>query len=195
MMAIGITTFCATSSATASEIFAGIQKGIVGGNPGNLPEQNDSQPPAGLERPERRKDAAKTTEAVRQLLGKNVANQDGRQMGRVDAVATAGDGRIVYILISQTRSRERLNPIPFSSIRFDAGTGVVILDNVDEKKLAQAPAINLDELDRLEDPDFRTHVNGYYGQDQDPSDEAGSGTVEKDPEGHPDRSEKPEQRI
>lgn len=98
------------------------------------------------------------------ILGKNVKNYQGQDLGLVGALATIND-KPVYIIIVQNGGN-KLIPIPFGSSRFDARQDVVVLD-IDQSTLSQAPTITPDELEKLNDPEFQSQVHSYYGQESD----------------------------
>lgn len=98
-----------------------------------------------------------------EMLGKNVQNQQGQNLGQVLALASR-NGEIAYILIAKNGDPRELNPIPFGATHFDSQKDAVIL-SVSDSELAQAPSIGIDELQMLDDPEFESEVNSYYGQE------------------------------
>jgi hypothetical protein len=101
---------------------------------------------------------------VDNMLGKSVQNEQGQDFGRVFALATR-NGEIAYILMAKEGNASELTPIPFSAARFDTQTDAFILSDAADSELAQAPTITLDELQKLDDPEFERRVHSYYGQE------------------------------
>jgi hypothetical protein len=93
-----------------------------------------------------------------------VQNKQGQDLGRVLALATK-NGVAAYLLVAKNGSERELTPIPVSAAQFDPQTNAVILMGVYEKDLALAPTISIDQLERLDDPEFENQVHSYYGQE------------------------------
>ncbi|MDD5204375.1 MAG: PRC-barrel domain-containing protein [Desulfobacterales bacterium] len=99
------------------------------------------------------------------LIDRHVRNQLGHELGQVNDLVFQKDGRIAYVLLSQSEGRE-LIPIPFRSIRFDQHENGFIMTSEDKTRLEGAPAIGKDQWNRLEDPIFEKEVFNYYGEGQ-----------------------------
>lgn len=98
-----------------------------------------------------------------QILGKHVKNQQGQDFGRVFALAARND-QIVYILMAKSGSTGELTPIPFTAAHFDPQMDAVVLSKMADSEFSQAPTLSIDDLQKLDDPEFERQVHSYYGQ-------------------------------
>lgn len=102
-----------------------------------------------------------TPSVAGQILGKNVQNPQGQDLGRVIALSTR-EGRIAYILVSKPGRRDWV-PIPPGAAHLNPQQDAVILKDVDVARMAKAPALDPDEPQMLDDPYFESEVRSYYG--------------------------------
>jgi sporulation protein YlmC with PRC-barrel domain len=109
------------------------------------------------------KEETVATSLASKLIARNVRNQLGQDLGRVNDLVFQKDGRIAYVLLSQSAGHQ-LIPVPFRSIRFDQHENGFITTNVEKTRLEGAPAIRKDQWNRLEDPAFEKEVFSYYGK-------------------------------
>jgi hypothetical protein len=94
--------------------------------------------------------------------GLRVENALGQDIGRVVALAQRGE-EIAYLLVEKNGSTGELIPIPVSAAYLDLQKNAVLLLLTDSQ-LSQAPTLSLDDLQRLNDPDFEEQVHSYYEQ-------------------------------
>jgi sporulation protein YlmC with PRC-barrel domain len=99
------------------------------------------------------------------LIYRNVRNQLGQELGQVNDLVFHKDGRIAYVLLSQSAGQQ-LIPVPFRTIRFDRHENGFIVTNAEKTRLEGAPAIQKDQWNKLEDLDFEKEVFSYYGGDR-----------------------------
>jgi sporulation protein YlmC with PRC-barrel domain len=97
------------------------------------------------------------------LIDRNVRNQLGHELGQVNDLVFQKDGRIGYVLLSQSEGRH-LIPVPFKRIRFDQHENGFIRMSGERTRLEGAPAIGKDQWNRLDDPAFEKEVFSYYGE-------------------------------
>ncbi|RJR33414.1 MAG: PRC-barrel domain containing protein [Desulfobacteraceae bacterium] len=104
---------------------------------------------------------------ISELMDKKVKNQQGQDLGQIEDLVVAKDGRISYIILSQggvLGIGDKLTPIPFKNAQFDEQQDAVILSNIDKQKLENAPTISQGDWERLSDPGFERELFSYYGQ-------------------------------
>lgn len=85
-----------------------------------------------------------------------VQNTDGQVVGRVVAVAERL-GELTYILVAKEGTIGELTPIPAGAAYFDPWREVIVVD-VADPELAEAPSLTPDELQKLDDPEFESLV-------------------------------------
>ncbi len=92
-----------------------------------------------------------------------VQDLQGNEVGQVVALTTK-DNEVGYFLVALNGSEGKLTPIPFSAARFDPQNNVLVLLDVEDSELAQAPAINRDKMQNPGDPDSEQY-RSYYGEE------------------------------
>lgn len=119
----------------------------------------------------------------KEMLGKNVQNLQGREFGRVVALATR-DGETAYIIMTRIGGGEgELTPIPFDAAYFDPQKDAVVLTtDMDDSWISQAPSFMLDEMEKLGDPEFERRVHGYFGEGPGLGESSGQGLPSKESE-------------
>lgn len=116
-----------------------------------------------------------------------VQDLQGNEIGQVVAVATR-DNEDAYYLVALNGSKGELTPIPFSAARFDPEANKVILLDVEDSELAQAPAISRDEMQKPDDSEFEREFRSYYGQEFPQQEESGNGMNSEEGLGSPERA-------
>ena len=104
-----------------------------------------------------------TESAMDDMLGKDVQNEQGQVLGQVVALSIKS-GEITYILVSKDGNEQELAVIPYAAAHFDPRKNAVVLSDVDDSRLTRAPSLTPDELQKLEDPEFKNRVRSYYGR-------------------------------
>lgn len=102
------------------------------------------------------------------LIGKEVQNRQGEDLGDVHDVVLGPDGQISYIILSHggiLGVGGDLYPVPKDAITYNTQNDVVML-NMDKAKLEQAPKIQENDLAQLKNPEYTQQVHGYYGVEQ-----------------------------
>lgn len=104
---------------------------------------------------------------ISELMDKKVKNEQGQDLGQIEDLVVAQDGRISYIIVSQGGVMgigDKLTPIPFKNARFSEQQDAVILSNIDKQKLENAPTISQGDWQMLSDPGFESELFSYYGE-------------------------------
>lgn len=120
-------------------------------------------------------------------VGIPVIDLQGNQVGQVVAL-TARDNEAWYFLVALNGRQGELTPIPFTAARFDPQTKVLVLLDVEDPELAQAPAARRDPLQKPDDPDLERRFRGYYGEEPGEQEESGNGINSEEGMGSQDRS-------
>lgn len=105
-----------------------------------------------------------------ELIGKQVQNRQGEDLGEVHDVVLGPDGQVGYIILSRggvLGMGENLYPIPKDAVSFDQQNDIVMVD-IDQQRLEQAPTIASDDLSGLSNPDYAQRVHSYYGVEAKP---------------------------
>jgi sporulation protein YlmC with PRC-barrel domain len=105
------------------------------------------------------------TQQASNIIGKDVKNDKGEDLGKVDDIIIV-DGQAQYLILSHgglLGIGDKLVPVPFQ--RADVTKDAVVLRDVDKQLLEKAPNIDKDELRTLGEPEFEGKIYGYYGQE------------------------------
>jgi len=163
-----IFAFAATQSMAAGDQQKGVQTG------GQYEKQDEKAGAAGKSTMDRSRQlgsqGAAQVSRISELMDKKVKNQQGQDLGQIEDLVVAKDGRISYIILSQggvLGIGDKLTPIPFKNAQFDEQQDAVILSNIDKQKLENAPTISQGDWQRLSDPGFERELFSYYGQQSD----------------------------
>jgi sporulation protein YlmC with PRC-barrel domain len=160
--------------AVAQAMAGGQQKGAQTGQGSQYDKQDEKAGAAGqstMDRPGQlgagSQQGAARVSRISELMDKKVKNQQGEDLGQIEDLVVAEDGRISYIILSQGGVMgigDKLVPVPFKNAQFDQQQDEVILSNVDKQKLENAPTISQGDWQRLSDPGFERELFSYYGE-------------------------------
>ncbi|MDI6854652.1 MAG: PRC-barrel domain-containing protein [Deltaproteobacteria bacterium] len=103
-----------------------------------------------------------------QVLGSTAIDDQGRLLGTVEDVVVDKRGKVQHLVLSSdTRQRlsRQLIPVPFKAAEMDIREGAVVLENVNQRKLEQAPNFSEQEWRKLAEPEFERRVYSYYGRE------------------------------
>jgi len=104
-----------------------------------------------------------------EIIGLNVKDRTGEQLGEVEDIVIGKDGRVQYIIISHggvLGIGENMVPIPYKTAEVDVEQDAIVLKNVDKQMLEKAPNFSDEDWANIGEPAFEQKVNSYYGQEK-----------------------------
>ncbi len=100
-----------------------------------------------------------------EIIGQNVQNQQGEDLGEIEEVVFDQQGNISYIVLSKKGIMGmggEMIPIPWQAADLSGQKENLVL-NIEKEKLDQAPTFKEGEWNNLEEQNFQQQVRGYYG--------------------------------
>ena len=97
------------------------------------------------------------------LIGKTAKDQQGNDLGEIKDLVVDQSGRAAYLILSSSETAGKLVPVPYSQAGISMQQDEIILQNIDQAKLQNAPAFTEDEWQKLSRSDFEQEVRGYFG--------------------------------
>ncbi len=103
------------------------------------------------------------------LIGMNVRNEQGEELGSVDdIVIDVRTGKVQYVAMSVGTVLGlggKLLAVPFDNLQFDHGQDeMFFVLNMSAEKVAAAPGFDEDHWPNLADPDWTAKINKHYRQ-------------------------------
>jgi sporulation protein YlmC with PRC-barrel domain len=101
-----------------------------------------------------------------EFIGKNVKNQLGENIGKVDDIIFNSSGNINYLILSRggfLGIGVELVPVPWHTENIDIQRGALIM-NIDRHKLDEAPSFSRREWENIEEQRFQERVHGYFDE-------------------------------
>lgn len=121
------------------------------------------------------------------LMGRTVMNLEGQDLGSINEVLIAENGRIKYAILDQggivgrgllgRRISDELYAVPWSMMNAKPTEGKLTLD-VSAERLKMAPTVKRGEWTNLDNPEFEGAIHGYYGGEE--SEETSSATAARE---------------
>jgi len=108
-----------------------------------------------------------TSSRASEIIGLNVKDRTGEQVGEVEDIVIGRDGRVQYLIISHgglLGIGENMVPIPYRMTNMEVGEDAIVLKNVDKQMLENAPNFSDKDWESTGDPTFEQKINTYYGQ-------------------------------
>jgi sporulation protein YlmC with PRC-barrel domain len=109
------------------------------------------------------------TERASKILDKDVKDQKGEDVGKVNDLLMNRNGQVEYLIVSQggvLGIGDKLIPIPFRMARVDTKNDNVVLMNIDKEKLEKAPHFASDKWNEMNTADFDKRIHSYYGAER-----------------------------
>jgi len=106
------------------------------------------------------------TERASKILDKDVKDQKGEDVGKVNDILMNRNGQVEYLIVSQggvLGVGEKLIPIPFRKVRVDTKNDDIVLMNIDKEKLEKAPHFTSEKWNEMNTADFDKRIHSYYG--------------------------------
>jgi sporulation protein YlmC with PRC-barrel domain len=100
------------------------------------------------------------------LSGMNVENASGENLGKVhNTMVDLPDGRVAFVLLApKGAGRDEFVVLPPMALTLNS-EGRSLVTNLDTDKLASAPKVARNQLNKLDDASFASEVYRYYGKD------------------------------
>jgi sporulation protein YlmC with PRC-barrel domain len=98
------------------------------------------------------------------LIGKDIENADGDDLGDVEDLLIDRNGQVAFALVERnffSRSGDAYVPVPWSVLRFDKDGDYVL--NINKDRLNQAPSVDDDNWRKLDDAEYALAVYEFYG--------------------------------
>ncbi len=98
------------------------------------------------------------------VVGSEVRNNRGEDLGTINELVIAGKGDVVYVILSHggfLGIGDSLLPIPWKALRFDPENEVAVI-GMDKKILEKAPNFAENEWPDLNEPGWQEKLEGYY---------------------------------
>ena len=99
------------------------------------------------------------------LIGANVQNTKGEDLGEIEDMVVSKDGRIQYVVLAHggvLGAGEKLFAIPWKAVRAGDKEDTYII-NIDKERLAKAPSFQRENWPNFADRDVYMMYYGYYG--------------------------------
>jgi sporulation protein YlmC with PRC-barrel domain len=103
-----------------------------------------------------------------ELMGKNVKDPQGEDLGSIEDVIVGQDGRIQHIIISHSGVMgigARKSPIPWEAAQLRI-EGDQVMAKVTKDRLENAPSFTGDEYPGFADRQYDQQLRSYYGVEQ-----------------------------
>lgn len=100
------------------------------------------------------------------LIGREVVNRRGEQLGSVDEIIIGLEGRVKYLVVSQggvLGIGDKRVVVPFDAVDQMGGDEGGFLVDMSREEMALAPGFSEDEWPDFDDPDYEHRVRGYFG--------------------------------
>lgn len=94
-----------------------------------------------------------------ELKGESARDSAGKDLGRIDYLVVARDGRVSHVIFSR---QAKFVPVPWEAVHFGAPREALIID-VEKDKLASAPAFDRKDFHQaMSRPDFHDRVASFF---------------------------------
>jgi hypothetical protein len=94
-----------------------------------------------------------------ELKGESAKDRAGKDLGRIDYLVVARDGRISHVIFSR---QAKFVPVPWEAVHFGVPREALIVD-VEKDKLANAPAFDRKDFHQaMSRPDFHDRVASFF---------------------------------
>lgn len=94
-----------------------------------------------------------------QLIGKDVQNQQGEEVGEISDLMLNTRGNIDFLILSRG---DDLVPIPWQAVK-QPGAEDALVVNMDKAKLDKAPRFSEKDWAGFNETEYQDEVRGYYG--------------------------------
>jgi hypothetical protein len=99
-----------------------------------------------------------------EFIGKNVKNQLGENIGKVNDIIFNSSGNINYLILSRGGIMgigAKLVPVPWQADNMEIQRGALIT-TIDRQKLDEAPSFSRREWENIKEGEFQEKVHGYF---------------------------------